>query len=116
MTAPLPRERTEITLDLRYGDAAMAGVRKGLLPTVMEEKWFAWFEEPILHLHRSWTGACIYQIRFAPDGDGWRAVSAMVNRDQEQYTETNDDADRRIIAELIAELMVNAVESAAVDG
>ncbi|WP_051294630.1 NUDIX hydrolase [Gemmobacter nectariphilus] len=106
-TKPFPRKRTEVALDLSFDEAAMARVRKGFLPTVMEEKWFAWFEEPVLHLHRSWTGVSIYQVRFEKSANGWRAVSAKVNRNPEQYSETDDEADQRQIADLIGGLLVN---------
>ena len=85
----------------------MARIRKGFLPMVMEEKWFAWFDEPILYLHRSWTGYCIYQVRFQENANRWLAVSAKVNRKSEQYSETNDATDQRMIADLINGLLVN---------
>lgn len=106
-TRPLPRKRIEIKLDLSFDENAMAQIRKGFLPMVMEEKWFAWFEEPILHFHRSWTGFCIYQIRFEKEENGWRAVSAKVNRNLNQYTEMDDTADQRFVANLIDGWLVN---------
>lgn len=107
---PLPRMRTEISLDLAFDKAAMRRIRKGFLPSVTEEKWFAWFDEPVLHLHRSWTGFCFFQIEFRRTEHGWRAVSAKLNRDAEQYTETDDNADRLLIANLLDSLLVNAPE------
>jgi len=101
VTKPLPRQRSELTLNLTFDAAVMSRIRKGFLPTVMEEKWFAWFEEPVLHLHRSWTGFCIYQVRFQRTKDGWRATSAKVNRATAQHSETDDAADCKLIAELI---------------
>ena len=114
-TRPLPRKRVEITLDLDFDESAMSRIRKGFLPRVMEEKWFAWFEEPILHFHRSWTGFCIYQIRFEKEENGWRAVSAKVNRNPNQYTETDDIADQRFIADLIDGLLVNGPTGLSID-
>jgi 8-oxo-dGTP pyrophosphatase MutT (NUDIX family) len=114
-TRPLPRKRTEIALDLHYDAGAMARIRKGFLPAMMEEKWFVWFDSPVLHLHRSWTGICIYQVRFQPDGDGWRATSAKVNRNPGQYTETDDETDRRLIADLVDGLLVHGPEGPRVD-
>ncbi|OJF90781.1 hypothetical protein AX761_23005 [Rhizobium sp. 58] len=114
-TKPFPRKRAEIALDLTFNETAMARIRKGFLPKVMEEKWFAWFEEPVLHLHRSWTGFCIYQVRFLQDAQGWKAVSGKVNRNSEQYSETDDDADLRMIANLIDGLMVNGLDGPRAD-
>lgn len=114
-TKPFPRKRTELTLDLHFDADAMSRIRKGFLPTVMEEKWFSWFEEPVLHLHRSWTGICIFQVHFRQEEDGWRATSAKVNRNTEQYAETDDEADRRLIADLIDGLLVNGPTGPATD-
>jgi ADP-ribose pyrophosphatase YjhB (NUDIX family) len=105
-TQPMPWRRTKIVLDIPYDDGAMTLIRKGHLPTDMEEKWFAWFDQPVLHLHRSWTGFCIYQVSFVSDGGGWRASSALVNRNSKQYSCTNDDEDRKIISQLIDGLFV----------
>lgn len=114
-TKPFPRKSSEFALDILHDDDAMARIRKGFLPTVMEEKCFAWFDEPVLYLHRSWTCFCIYQMRFVRDADGWRAVSATVNRDPDQYLETDDDTDRRMIANLMEGLLVNGPEGPRAD-
>lgn len=114
-TKPFPHKRTEIMLDLSFDEAAMERIRKGFLPMAMEEKWFAWFDEPVLHLHRSWTGFCIYQVRFRREANRWRADSAKVNRDPEEYSETDPEADQRLIADLINELLVNGPTSPRTD-
>lgn len=67
---PMPWRRTKILLDIPYDDGVMTRIRKGFIPSDMQEKWFAWFDQPILHLHRSWTGFCIYQVSFVSDGGG----------------------------------------------
>jgi ADP-ribose pyrophosphatase YjhB (NUDIX family) len=98
----MPRQRREIALDLRFDEFAMARIRKGLLPRAMEEKWFAWFEKSCLHLHRSWTGYCIYEVNFVREGDHWRAISATVNSHPKQRIPNDHDEDRRWIAGIIA--------------
>jgi hypothetical protein len=40
-------------------------IAAGFRPRAMEQKWFVFCEVPWLYLHRSWTGACAYQARFA---------------------------------------------------
>ena len=106
-TLPMPRLRRKIALNITYDADAMKRIRKGFLPVVMEDKWFAWFEEPILHLHRSWTGFCIYEVNFIPDRDGWRANFASVNRDAKQYTCADDDMERQEILGLIDRLLLH---------
>ena len=50
------------------------------------------FEDPWLHLHRSWTGFCIYQVRLEPRDAGVEATDVIVNRDPSQHTGRFDAA------------------------
>lgn len=84
----------------------MDRIRTGLIPEVMEEKWFIYWCDAALHFHRSWTGHCIYVVRFVPEGEAWRMVRAEVNRDYEQYQLTNDDYDAEMISYLIDSLLL----------
>jgi hypothetical protein len=97
-----------VSVHLEYDAAAMARIRKGFLPSDMREKWFVWFEEPILHLHKSWTGFCIYEIHFISSGTGARAKFAWVNRDPEQYTCCKDSVERSLISDLIDTLFAHS--------
>lgn len=115
-THPLPRLRKRIALDLIYDDNAMARITRGFLPAAMEDKWFAWFEEPILHFHRSWTGFCLYQVNFVREREGWRAAFAFVNRNAKQYGCEDDEEDRRLIPNLIDSLLVNGPTEPTADG
>lgn len=109
-TTVFPEKHVEVPLDLFFDAEAMTQIRKGFLPMAMEDRWFASFEEPVLSLHRSWTGFCIYRVHFTESGQGWRARSAFVNRAPDQYGETDVELDRKQIAELIAVLLVGARE------
>jgi len=58
----------------------------------MEDKWFIYFEEGYLYLHRSWTGVPVYRVRFAKDEHGalvtealWSVKFANANTDQASY-------------------------------
>ncbi|MFZ1039972.1 MAG: hypothetical protein WCA79_07110 [Anaerolineales bacterium] len=39
-------------------------ITRGIVPHQMEDKWFIFLEDMQLNFHRSWTGQCIYQIKF----------------------------------------------------
>lgn len=67
----------------------------------MEDKWFAFYEEPWLYLHRSWTGFGIYQVRFELTDGGHRVAEILVSRDPRQYTSTDGDADALVLAVLL---------------
>lgn len=98
---PLPAARASTTLGRTYTAAEFERIREGSVPQEMEDKWFAFYEEPWLYLHRSWTGFGIYQVRFEPAGDGARVAEVLVSRDPEQYTGTDGTADALLLAVLL---------------
>jgi 8-oxo-dGTP diphosphatase len=103
---PLPRRFTTINLSRTFDPGEMRRIQAGLVPREMEEKWFIYWEANTLFFHRSWTGVCIYAVRFAPEGDSFRMVQADVNRDPEQYEETSDVRDAKLISYLIDVLLL----------
>ena len=64
----MPDSRSTIAITRQYSDREFGRLSAGLIPREMEDKWFIYYEEPDLYLHRSWTGYCVYQVRFHPDG------------------------------------------------
>ena len=105
-TQPLPAEKSTVPLDRRFSEDEVQRLRLGLVPQEMEDKWFVYWQDDTLFFHRSWTGNCIYAVRFARDGDSYRMVEADVNRHPDQYTETDDDRDARLISYLIDVLLL----------
>jgi 8-oxo-dGTP diphosphatase len=71
----------------------------------MEDRWLIFYEAPWLYLHRSWTGFCIYKVRFQPSGDGMSAVETVVNRDPSQYSETDGAKDVDFLGRLLERLI-----------
>lgn len=90
---PLPARHIALKLDFHRDAAGPACDRHGLLPFEMEDTWFPCFEGNTLCMHRFWTGVCIVRVRFVPEGEGLRAVSAQINRDPQQHAGTDDAAD-----------------------
>jgi hypothetical protein len=52
-------------------------LREGLIPEVMEDKWFIYFEDPHLFLHRSWTGQPVYRVTLAANGEESSVIEAL---------------------------------------
>lgn len=71
---PLPALRRSQPLDLSFTPAEMSRLWRGWVPGAMEEKWFARFEDGVLHLFRSWTGRAVFRVHFEPAATGWKAV------------------------------------------
>jgi hypothetical protein len=113
----MPPQAAVISLDIILDRKQAARVRQGYIPAIMEEKWFAYFEDNVLYQHRSWTGICIDQIHFVSEGAGLRATHARVNRDPRQYGETDDAADVHRITEMVLSLanLPPGAKSTAVD-
>jgi hypothetical protein len=73
----------------------------------MEDKWFIYWKGDTLYFHRSWTGYCIYTVRFVAESDSFRIIEADVNRDPEQYKQTSDERDAEMISYLIDLLLLH---------
>ena len=100
---PLPTVRADLALTESVTPEEFERMKRGLIPQQMEDKWFIYFAEPWLYFHRSWTGACIYAVRFESSAAGASAVESWVNRDSTQYRETRTDYDR-----LLAKFLIDA--------
>ena len=105
-TEPLPQKHVTLRLNRRFSSREMEPIRRGLVPQVMEDKWFVYWDDA-LFFHRSWTGYCIYVVRFVPEGEDYRMLEADVNRNPEQYGETDDAKDAEMISYLIDVLLLH---------
>ena len=103
----LPSKRTTIRLEQTFSPQEMKRIRRGLVPEQMEDKWFICWKDDILFFHRSWTGFCIYVVRFAAEGDRYKMIEADVNRDPEQYNEASDERDAERISYLVDVLLLH---------
>lgn len=86
---------TEFRMDLT--PEQMDTLSWGHVPLEMEDKWFSYMEDGRLHIHRSWTGFCIYIVEFSRDG----RHRVTINRDPDEYTNTDLDKDMEMLAALI---------------
>lgn len=115
----MPARRERLASERILTPAEMARVSRGFIPVVQEQKWFAFFEDGTLHLHRSWTGLAVYRLRFEPlpkKPGHWRIALAEVNRHPRQYQHLDDDEDVAMVASLIDDLLIGHPEEPAVDG
>ena len=55
-TSEPPEAREPLGYERVFSDAEGERLRQGLIPQEMEDKWFVYFEDGWLHLHRCWTG------------------------------------------------------------
>ena len=97
----LPEQYTTLKLDILLDETQSDAIRRGVIPDDMGEKWFCYFDNNTLYQHRSWSGHCIDVIEFVAEGNQLRAVSARVNRDASQYSNTDDAEDVTRITEML---------------
>lgn len=90
-TLDMPEKTASFSIDISLTEGEFSALQNGHIPCEMEDKWFEYFENNILYIHRSWTGICIYKVQFSTDR---RVEEVVVNRDSEQYRETNIERDK----------------------
>jgi hypothetical protein len=98
----MPEKRDRLDLDAQFPARQFAQIKAGHISQNMDDKWDIGFEEPWLYFCRSWSGCCIYQIRFETTEGGARIAEAWVNRDTEQYRSPGGaDFDQDFVMKLI---------------
>jgi hypothetical protein len=66
------------------------GLLAGFKPRGMDDKWFFFAEENVVHLHRSWSGEEIYSLQLLPRADGGADITeVLVNS---EYPDRDDAA------------------------
>lgn len=106
----MPRQRACLSVSERYSREQVELIRLGVMPLEMEDRWYVVYHDAtcILSLHRSWTGACIYEGRLTAD-EGCESVSlseAWVNRDPRDYGCCDDAKDAAVLVWLIRTLLL----------
>ena len=102
----MPAARVTVPLETRYSLQEMATIIRGSLPNSQDDKWFIFYEDGVLHCHRSWTGICIFRVHFRPCDSGWQAWQVEINRHSGQYTATDEREDLALLDMLIEQLLI----------
>ena len=98
---PLPKKRSLIPVDRQFTSGEMNRIKRGFIPTVMEEKWFVFFKSNRLYFHRSWTGYGVFVAHFKLRQQGFVLHLIEANRDSRQYTEQDDAYDAKLVSDII---------------
>lgn len=105
-TLPMPNKTAQLPYARVFSLEEHARISLGLIPRQMEDKWFIFLEDDRLYLHRSWTGMCVYQIQLQQKEDKYIVTDALVNRDPEQYQETDVNFDAAILNFLVENFLL----------
>ncbi len=97
----MPKQRARLVLDRMFSPEEMGLIKRGLIPEAPAQKWFIFFERNRLHVHRSWTGVCVYVVQFEKQSCGYVISRVEVNRHPKQWPETDDAYDAELLSWLI---------------
>jgi hypothetical protein len=106
-TSALPEASVLLPIEGEFTRREFQRIKLGLVPTQMEDKWFIYFERGWLNFHRSWTGVCIYRVRFKHKKDEYAIAEAWANRDPDEYSNTDDEYDIGLLSYLIYAVLLN---------
>ncbi len=104
---PMPSSVRKLSVNKSFTLEEMERIRRGLRPRDMEDKWFLFFEDDCLHMHRSWTGTCIYRARFESGVQGYTLVEADMNGDKASYNGQSDAYEVAMLGYLIDRLLLS---------
>ena len=94
---PMPQATAKFTLKRHFTDDELEKLKLGHIPGEMEDRWFCYYEDGKLFVHRSWSGSCIYIMEFSKSD----RHKVTVNRDSRQYTCTDNKEDAETLACLL---------------
>lgn len=100
----LPEENSSLSYSRLFSSDEFEKISEGVISNSMDEKWNMYFYKNTLYMYRSWTGTCIYTVSFEEKDNGYAVGQTLVNRDKEQYRETDDEYDALLIDFLISNL------------
>lgn len=103
---PMPDARARVPYARTFDATEYARLQRGLIPEQMEDKWFIFYEAPLLFLHRSWTGVCAYVVTLRDEEGGAAVEEAWVNRAPAEYSETDAAYDAKMLAFLVDRLLL----------
>lgn len=98
---PMPSETASFFIRKRFRKEALDCLKQGHLPAEMEDRWFSYYEDGKLYIHRSWSGFCIYVVTF---GSFFNIHRVTVNRNEDQYSNTDIAEDKELLNHLLDNL------------
>lgn len=82
-----------IEIYLHFNEKQFLKLTRGLIPEQMEDKWFIFYENEWLYFHRSWTVFGIYKAQLKKESDGYSITEFQAERNQEKYSNEDDNED-----------------------
>lgn len=103
---PMPEQHAILPYHKRLNAEQYLCVRLGFRPLSMDDRWLIYEVDDVLYFHRSWTGFCVYEVHFAHDDGGYVSTELRVNRNEEQYSSSNDHNDLLLVDWLLSSFLL----------
>jgi hypothetical protein len=97
----MPARHQQLRFSFSIRERDMRRLKYGFYPVDMVEKWFVYTEGSTTYFHRSWSGYCIFQIRFERIDLEYRAAEILVNREPRQFSIEDVSESIQIIQETL---------------
>jgi ADP-ribosylglycohydrolase len=106
-TEEMPDEVEALSIQRFFSPTEFERIRLGLIPKQMEDKWFIYYDNDVLNIHRSWTGYHTYKIFFKyQDDNTYKIIQTIVNRNKAQYNQQDNEYDISLVNYLIDRLLL----------
>ena len=109
-----------LNVELTLSAKEFQKLQMGLTPSSMDDKWFDYFEEDWLYMHRSWTGNQIFKCKVISESEEVFTIGEVyVERDKERYPWENkggDESDVELFTTLIKLLTQRSITNPIYDG
>ena len=97
----MPSRYEDFYLGLEITSAEKEILEYGHIPMEMEDHWYMYYEDDVIHYHRSWTGYCMFEAKVEPCEDHYIVSECRVNRYPGHNRGTDVEYDKYWLAQLI---------------
>ncbi|MHA1912677.1 MAG: hypothetical protein ACTSYA_13400 [Candidatus Kariarchaeaceae archaeon] len=87
---PMSKLKEKIAIKRIFTQEELKKISLGHIPKDMDDKWFIYYESPLLFFHRSWNGVCVFQLKIEPINDCFLISEAWFTQDDDQFNVGND--------------------------
>jgi hypothetical protein len=100
------KEGIPLSYHAAFDSEQFARLKEGLVPKQMEDKWFIYYQEPHLFLHRSWTGQPVYRVALRTGSTGGEVTEALLSKDVPESARFDLDYQGRLLDFLVSNLLL----------
>jgi hypothetical protein len=100
------KEGIPLRYQATFDSGQLARLKVGLIPREMEDKWFIYFEEPHLFLHRSWSGQPVYKLTLKNLPNGAEVTETLWSKELAGIPDFDSDYQVRLLDFLVSNLLL----------